>query len=81
MTTRNDARPIYRIVLQGELNEEHNAAFAGMKIERSAGQTRIITGPLSGLAELQSILSLVSALNLEWLSVDMIDEPNRATIA
>jgi hypothetical protein len=72
--TRNDPRPVYRIIVQDELDNSHAAAFAGLKVEPSEGQTAI-TGPIRDQAELHGILSLVSALHLTLLSLNTIDNP------
>jgi len=66
----------YRIVVEGELEENFARAFDGMTLERQAGTT-ILTGPVRDQAELQGLLQRVAGLGLTLISANAVDDPDR----
>jgi hypothetical protein len=66
----------YRLKVEGELSDRMAAAFAGMTLTRTQGNT-VLEGPVRDQAELQGILQRVSSLGLTLLSAAAIDEPGR----
>ncbi|MBV8988056.1 MAG: hypothetical protein JO372_05790 [Solirubrobacterales bacterium] len=65
----------YRVTVEGELSDRVAAAFAGMTLTRTHGNT-VLEGPVRDQAELQGILQRVSSLGLTLLSAAAIDEPD-----
>lgn len=66
----------YRVTVEGELSDRVGAAFTGMTLTRTRGNT-VLEGPVRDQAELQGILQRVSSLGLTLLSAATIDEADR----
>jgi hypothetical protein len=69
----------YRIVVRTEIGERFAAAFDGMDVRISEGQT-IISGEVVDQAHLHGILDRINALGLELVSLQPCPE-DRATSA
>lgn len=65
----------YRLTIEGELSDRMAAAFAGMTLTRTKGNT-VLEGPVRDQAELQGILQRVSSLGLTLLSAAAIGDPH-----
>ena len=65
----------YRLVVEGELSDRVQSAFAGMSLTRERGNT-VLCGLVRDQAELQGLLRRVSDLGLTLLSAIAIDEPS-----
>ena len=66
----------YRVTVEGELSDRVGAAFAGMTLRRTHGNT-VLEGPVRDQAELHGILQRVSSLGLTLLSAAVTDESVR----
>ena len=64
----------YRIVVKDELGSSYDAAFEGMRLEPTGGETAIV-GPVADQAQLQGVLLRISSLNLVLLSLSVVDGP------
>jgi hypothetical protein len=64
----------YRIVVEDELGSSYDAAFEGMRLEPSNGET-VIIGPLADQSQLHGVLLRISSLNLVLLSLGTVDDP------
>jgi hypothetical protein len=63
----------YQIVVVGELSRRFAAAFEGMTVRRTGGQTAI-TGMVVDQPQLHGLLDRVGELGLELVSVNAIGE-------
>jgi hypothetical protein len=63
-----ESRVLYTIVVRGELSRRYAGAFEGMKMEAARGLTTI-TGQIVDQSHLHGILTRISALGVELLSV------------
>jgi hypothetical protein len=63
----------FRLIVEGELSDELEPAFHGMKLTRAEGNTTI-TGNVRDQAELHGLLQRVSDLGLTLLEAKAIDE-------
>ena len=63
----------YQVVVGGELSDDAATAFKGMTLRRSDGKT-ILVGHIRDQAELQGLLTRISALGLTLLSAKSIDD-------
>jgi hypothetical protein len=63
----------YRLIAQGELSDNLQPAFPGMKLTRSDGNTAL-AGPVRDQAELQGLLRRVSDLGLTLLEAKAVDD-------
>jgi hypothetical protein len=61
----------YRIVVRSELGERFAAAFEGMEVTSTEGQT-IISGRVVDQSHLHGILDRVGALGLDLVSVEPV---------
>ncbi|HEX5191852.1 MAG TPA: hypothetical protein VFW09_03555 [Solirubrobacteraceae bacterium] len=66
----------YRVTVEGELSDRVGAAFAGMTLRRTHGNT-VLEGPVRDQAEFQGILQRVSSLGLTLLSAAVTDDVDR----
>ncbi|HKF00028.1 MAG TPA: hypothetical protein VKG45_13965 [Actinomycetes bacterium] len=72
---RGATRPIhYEIVVRGELSQRFSTAFEGMTLTAGHGRT-VIAGPVVDQAQLHGLLTRVSDLGLELVSVNAAREP------
>ena len=76
-TQRTRKNKTYRIVVRAEIGERFAAAFEGMEVSVTQGQT-IITGEVIDQSHLHGILDRINALGLELVSVQP-EEPQGAT--
>jgi hypothetical protein len=71
-----DARRVagreYRLVVEGELSDRLETAFAGMTLTREEGNT-VLVGPVRDQAELQGLLRRVSDFGLTLLSASVVE--------
>ena len=58
----------YSIVLRGELGDDFNVLFEGLRLERAAGTT-ILTGALDQ-AQLCGVIARVQDLGIELVSIE-----------
>ena len=66
----------FRLIVEGELSDDLEPAFHGMKLTRTEGNTAL-TGNVRDQAELQGLLQRVSDLGLTLLEAKVIDDvPN-----
>jgi hypothetical protein len=70
---RQRTRKSYRIVVRTEIGERFAAAFEGMDVRISEGQT-IISGEVVDQAHLHGILDRINALGLELVSLQPLSE-------
>jgi hypothetical protein len=63
----------YRIVVRAEIGERFAAAFEGMEVKISEGQT-IISGEVVDQSHLHGILDRMNALGLELVSLQPLSE-------
>jgi hypothetical protein len=61
-----------RIVLQGDLSDHLDPAFAGLSVRRERGYTQL-SGSLADRAQLWSLLDRLFALGLEVVTVETGD--------
>ena len=61
-------RPSYRIVLRGELGDDFELLFEGMRLQRAQGTT-VLTGGLDQ-AQLGGVISRVQDLGIELVSIE-----------
>jgi hypothetical protein len=66
----------YRLIVEGELSDGMNPAFARMTLTRAGGNTTL-TGPVRDQPELQGLLRRISDLGLTLLDVTALDEQGR----
>ena len=66
----------YRIVIRGELGEPLVGALEGMTVE-VVGQESILVGDLRDQAELQGVLSWLTNLGVEIVSVNPADDQSQ----
>ena len=66
----------YRLVVEGELSDRVQAAFAGMSLTREHGNT-VLRGTVRDQSELQGLLHRVADLGLTLLSATAVEEPSR----
>lgn len=64
----------YRLIVEGELSDRMTAAFEGMTLTRTEGNTAL-TGHVRDQAALQGLLQRVSDLGLTLLEAKAIDDP------
>jgi hypothetical protein len=62
----------YRLVVEGELSDHLEAAFAGMTLTREQGTT-VIVGRVRDQAELHGLLQRVSHLGLTLVEAAAVD--------
>jgi hypothetical protein len=63
----------YRIVARSELSKRYAAAFEGMQMETTGGET-ILTGEVVDQPDLFGILDRINGLGLELLSVEVLPD-------
>jgi outer membrane PBP1 activator LpoA protein len=68
----------YRIVVRGELSDRFSAAFEGMELQPTGGET-VITGEIRDQSQLRGLLDRAAALGLELVSVEPL-EPRAPTL-
>ena len=68
------AATTYRFVLRGELGDQFEFLFAGLRLSREDGTT-VLTGPVTDQAHLAGIINRTQELGLELISVGQLDEP------
>jgi hypothetical protein len=61
----------YRIVLKGELGDDFQVLFEGLRLERAGGETRL-TGKLDQ-AQLGGVIARVQDLGLELVSIEPLN--------
>jgi hypothetical protein len=66
----------YRIVVRTEIGERFAAAFDGMDVKVSEGQT-VISGEVVDQSHLHGILDRINALGLELVSLQPLPEVGR----
>jgi hypothetical protein len=64
---------IYRLTVEGELSDDLEHAFDGVRLERAEGVTTL-TGNMRDQPELQGLLRRVSELGLTLLEAKAIDD-------
>ena len=67
--THMGTKTTYRIVVDAELSERYAAAFEGMEIKTTGGQT-ILTGEVKDQSHLHGILDRINGLGLKLVSVE-----------
>jgi len=60
----------YRIVLKGELGDDFQALFEGLRLERAGGET-VLTGALDQ-AQLGGVIARVQNLGIELVSIEPV---------
>jgi hypothetical protein len=70
-------RTTYRIVVDGELSGRYAAAFEGMEMEATSGQT-ILTGEVVDQPQLHGILDRVNSFGLTLVSVEPVPRERQA---
>jgi hypothetical protein len=73
MIRKKSTRTDYRIVARSELSKRYAAAFEGMKMETTDGET-ILTGEVVDQPHLFGILDRINGLGLELLSVEVLPD-------
>jgi hypothetical protein len=73
MIRKKSTRTVYRIVARSELSKRYAAAFEGMKMETTDGET-ILTGEVVDQPHLFGILDRINGLGLELLSVEVLPD-------
>ena len=63
----------YRIVIRGEIGEPLVGPLEGMAVE-AAGEESVLTGELVDQAQLQGVLTSLSGLGIEIVSVNPVDD-------
>lgn len=63
----------YRLTVEGELSDRMQSSFAGMTLERVAGNTTL-TGRVRDQAELQGILQRLADLGLTLLEATSVQQ-------
>lgn len=61
----------YRVVVRGELSDRFKAGFAGLGLERAAGET-VLEGELGGQEDLRELLEQLQELGLELVAVSPV---------
>ena len=67
-------RPVYRIVVRGELDARFAYLFNGMEMEQDDGTT-VVTGTVIDQAQLHGYLARFEELGLDLLAVEQLREP------
>lgn len=68
---------IYRIEIQGQLDESWSDWFNGLTIQAGSAGSTTLTGSVADQAALQGILQRIWSLNLVLLSVNLVpSKPN-----
>jgi hypothetical protein len=62
----------YRVVVDGELSDDAERAFEGMRLSRENRRT-VLVGTMRDQAQLQAVLQRISDLGLTLLSVRALD--------
>ena len=65
----------YEIRVQGQLEEQWSAWFAGLSISLDADGNTVLRGPLADEAALHGVLNVVRDLALPLLAVSRIEAP------
>ena len=60
----------YRIVLKGELGDDFQVLFEGLRLERAGGET-VLTGALDQ-AQLGGVIARVQNLGIELVSIEPV---------
>lgn len=72
---------VYEIRLRGGLDERWSVWFDGLTVEREAGGTTLIRGPIADQAALHGLLQRIRDLGLPLFAVTRVDEPGRRPAA
>jgi hypothetical protein len=68
------ARPAtYQLVLRGELGDQFEFLFAGMRMSRESGNT-VLTGQVADQVQLTGIIDRAQEMGVELVSVDLLDK-------
>lgn len=70
---------IYRIQVQGYLDDRWSDWLGGFEIERQADGTTVLTGPVVDQAALHGVIARIRDLALPLVSVDRIGPPHGDT--
>jgi hypothetical protein len=73
VNTQRARAPTYRLVLRGELGDQFEFLFDGMRIAREDGTT-VLTGPVADQAHLAGIIDRTQELGLEIVSIGPLDQ-------
>lgn len=73
---RFDEPAAYQIRVNGALDRNWSAWFAGFTITRQAGEETLLTGPVADQAALHGLLAKIRDLGLPLISVQRLD-PDR----
>ena len=69
---------IYRLVLKGNINENHFQDYSSIQVEQEENKT-ILYGPIKDQPELRGLLNRIFNLNLSILALYQISESEEAT--
>lgn len=71
-TEKERKHAVYRIEVEGQLDESWSGWFSGMQLTFQ-GEVSTLTGPLADQADLRGLLSRIWDLNLTLVSVIRLD--------